>query len=256
MTDVQASMTAPQGEASTSGVSEESRLLSDRNLRICALCGIPFMLLWFLGMVAANLIQPPSPNSSASVIADFYDVHQTRIRVGVAMAFIGLIFIFPFVMAITAQLRRVEKASPVLTYCQIAAFSSAMLVLVMAGVFWATTAFRVDRPASEIQMLNDLAFITYVFAFPAWTSWMWATGLAILSDRSKTPVFPRWVGWLSFFVGAEFLADDFLIFFKTGPFDWRGLFPYWLALTMFLVWIVAMTITVLRSIKQNEIRDA
>jgi hypothetical protein len=256
MADVHASMTAPQGKAWTSGAAEGSKLLTRRNLLICTLCGPPFFILWFIGMCVADLIQPLSPHSSALSIAHTYQVHHTRIRVGVAMAYVGLIFIFPFVMAITAQLRRVEGASPVLTYVQIAAFSSAMLVLVMAGVFWGTAAFRPERTASQIQELDDLAFIAYVFAYPAWTAWMWAHGLAILSDRRKTPIYPRWVGYFNFLVGAEFFADDLVPFFHTGPFTWRGAFPYWLALSLFLIWGLVMTVMTLRSIRQDETREA
>jgi hypothetical protein len=54
------------------------------------------------------------------------------------------------------------------------------------------------------------------------------------------PVFPRWVGFLNFWLAVCYTVGALLPFFKRGPFAWNGLFGFWLAVVSFFGWIFVM----------------
>ncbi len=59
--------------------------------------------------------------------------------------------------------------------------------------------------------------------------------IAIFGDRHETPVFPRWLGYLSLWMAFIFIPGE-LIFFYDGPFAWNGLFLFWMAGVVFGMW--------------------
>ena len=67
-----------------------------------------------------------------------------------------------------------------------------------------------------------------------------AIGLAILGDKGMAPMFPRWVGFFSMWVGVLFVPGGMLTFFKHGPFAWDGLFAFWIPLLTFFCWYLVM----------------
>lgn len=211
-----------------------------RNIHLaCAWSGLPMVLLLLLGLwPIAGFIPPHHPWSSAAEIAEIYRTQTAAIRIGLALSFLSIILIFPFGAAIAAQSRRLEGTSPVLTYIQVSGFASGTLIFIIPWVCWLTAAFRPERTDTEIMLLNDLGWMTFVFAFIAFTAWNFALGVAILSDTRKKPVFPRWLGYFNFFVGIAFVPDICVPFFKTGAFSWEGIFPFYLPLLVYLVWIL------------------
>jgi len=224
----------------------------NRQMRlICLWCAIPMMVLLFGGLTISGFISPIHPSASAAEVAHQYRTNTDAIRIGLAISFAGVIFLLPFGAAIAAQTRRIESLPSVLTYTQTAAFAAGSLIFVIPWVCWQTAAFRPERADSEILLLNDLGWICFVFAYVAFTTWLFAIGLAILSDTGKNPVYPRWLGYYNFFVALTFIPDNLIPFFKTGPFDWRGVFPYWFPFAMYGIWILVMVVQTVKSINRE-----
>jgi hypothetical protein len=223
--------------------------------KVCVWAGIPMLALLLAGLLASGFLVAPSPHWSAPHIAHFYRNHTTRIRLGLVFGFCGFIAFFPFAGGIAAQTRRIAGAGRALAYVQNAAIGSASIAFIGTWCLWVTAAFRAGRPASEIQLLNDLGWVLFVFPFPAFTAWNWAIGIAILTDRRTPPIYERWVGYANLFLGALFLPDVLVPLFKTGPFCWRGVMTYYGPLTWFGIWMVAMMITTSRAI-DDEARVA
>jgi hypothetical protein len=167
------------------------------------------------------------------------------------MSLLSVMLLFPFGAAISAQARRIEGKSPVLTYIQVAAFASGSLIFVIPWVSWLTAAFRPERSDSEIMLLDDLGWITFVTAFVAFSAWNFALGVAILSDAKKSPVFPRWSGFFNFFVGLSFFPDICVPFFKRGVLSWEGIFPFYLPFFVYFVWILVMTVLTSQAIRND-----
>jgi len=83
-----------------------------------------------------------------------------------------------------------------------------------------------------------------------------ATSAAILCDTSATPVVPRWSGYLGLVMGLAQASASFLIYFKTGPFAWNGLFAWWLPATDFFAWFVIMTVLTIKAIDNQDRQSA
>jgi hypothetical protein len=238
-------------EHTTIVVYKYSPRMSRRMQLICVRGALPMVIMLFGGLTLAGFIEPLSPRDGANAIAHIYRIHTDRIRIGLAFSFLSIILLFPFGAAVAAQSRRIEGASPVLTYTQIAGMASGSLIFILPWCFWEAAAFRPERAATQIQLLNDVGWIIFTFSFVAFTAWNWALGLSILSDRRATPIFPRWAGYYNIFVGITFIPDIFVVFFKTGPFDWRGVIPYWEPFAVYGVWILVMMVLTVRAINRE-----
>ena len=230
----------------------EKALINQKMRLLCIWCAVPMVVLLFGGLTLSGFISPILPSESADEVANIYRTETDTIRIGLALSFLGVIFFLPFGAAIAAQTRRIETAPPVLTYLQTACFAAGSLIFVIPWVCWETAAFRPERAATEIQLLNDLGWMCFVFAYVAFTAWLIAIGLAILSDTSRTPVYPRWLGYANFFVAVSFMPDNLIPFFKTGPFSWNGIFPYWLPFALYGIWILVMLRMTVKAINRED----
>jgi hypothetical protein len=76
-----------------------------------------------------------------------------------------------------------------------------------------------------------------------------AIGVAILNDKRQT--LPRWVAYVNFWVAFSFTPDVLAFFFHSGPFGWRGIFIFWLALTTYSVFLIVMSVTLLKAIRES-----
>lgn len=229
----------------------ERQLISERTQLICVRCAIPMMLLLFGGLGYSGFLTPPAPFASAETIAREYRENTDQLRIGLAVSFFSIILFFPFGAALSAQARRIEGASPVLAYGMLAAIGSASLIFVLPWVCWQVGAFRPERGVEDIQLINDLGWLIFTWGFVAFTSWNFMLGLAILSDTRKEPIFPRWAGYYQFFVGLVFVPNILVVFFKSGPFSWRGVVPYWFPFTIYGIWIIVMMVLTTKAIKKQ-----
>ena len=208
---------------------------------VCIWSGIPMVFFLFVGLwPVAGFIPPLHPWAPAADIAEIYRTEALSIRFGLAMSFISIMLILPFGSAIAAQTRRIEGQTPILTYIQIAGYSSGTLVFVVPWISWFTAAFRPERSDSEILLLNDFGWMFFVTAFIAFFAWNFALGAAILTDARKKPIYPRWSGYFNFFVGMSFVPDICVPFFQKGIFSWEGIFPFYLPFFVYFCWILTM----------------
>jgi hypothetical protein len=226
---------------------------SGRKIQLaCIWSGVPMVLLLFIGLwPIAGFIPPLHPWAPAADIAQIYRTETGSIRFGLAMSMLSIMLLFPFGAAITAQARRIEGTSPVLTYIQVAGFASGSLIFIIPWISWFTAAFRPERSDSEIMLLNDFGWITFVTAFVAFSAWNFALGVAILSDTRKNPIFPRWAGYFNFFVAISFFPDICVPFFKRGVLSWEGILPFYLPFFVYFVWILLMMWLTSQAIKQD-----
>ena len=219
--------------------------------KVCIWTGVPMIIMLMAGLVFAGLIPPASPRGNAAEIAATYREHTGQIRFWLAVSFLSIGFLFPFGAAIAAQTRRLEGRTPVLTYIQIAGLASGSLIFVIPWICWFVAAFRPERSDSEIQLVSDLGWITFVTAFIAFSAWLVAVGVAILSDPNPKPLFPRWLGYWNIFVAVSFVPDICVPFFKSGLLCWRGVLPFYFPFGTYLAWIIVMMIYTAKAINDD-----
>lgn len=220
---------------------------------LCAWAGPLYVALFCAGLLVAGFIPPPSPTLDAQAIADIYTARKTNIQVGmlIVMAAQGLFAIF--VAELTVQLRRIEGPFSPLSYAQLALGVLAVLLVIFPSLLLEIATFRPhDRSPEFLRLLNDMTWIPFVGAWftvvPQWT----VTGLAILLDKHKPPVFPRWAAYVNFCILVLSLPSTGLYFLHTGPFAWNGLLSFWLAATAFFTWTVLMAYLMIKAIHQQH----
>ncbi|WP_370501071.1 hypothetical protein NWT09_12225 [Mycolicibacterium sp. jd] len=208
-----------------------------------AWAGVPFVALFVVGMVGfADFVPPPSPAASADEIAAIFRDNTNGIRSGMVLVFLATLVFFFYGAEIAHQTRRIAGASRALAYVQIATVSAAALIVDIPVMLWWVAAFRPERSPESIQLLNDIAWMIFIVGFVPYVAWAFAVGLAILSDVAPEPIFPRWAGYLSIFVGLAQIPPVMLVFFKTGPFAWDGLISWWVPAVDFFGWAVVMIV--------------
>lgn len=225
---------------------------------MCAWGGIAFSVLFFIGFVGiARFFPPLSPADTAAETAAIYREHTDAIRSGLLLCYVGAMFYLAFGSGIAGQTRRIRGVAPAITFFQISSYAAASLFLFGPVLFFFVAAFRPNEVPDEIiRLMNDLGWISLVIGFPPFVTWVVTTGMAILSDQSERPLYPRWSGYLSLCMGLIQVMAAFLVFFKVGPFAWDGLFAWYIPFTDFFTWFVIITWLTLRAINNPEYEAA
>jgi hypothetical protein len=199
----------------------------------------------------AEFVPPPSPAASAADIAALFKENTTAIRVGMILMIMGAGLFAPFIAVISAQIRRIEGSPPVLAYTQLLGGAMSIAIILFPTMLWTTAAFRPERDPELILLLNDAAWLIVAMTFSPGIIQNLAIGIAILGDKNKPAVLPRWVAYLNFWVAFLVLPAGLITFFKTGPFAWDGLLAFWLPLVVFSIWFNVMFVMLLKAIKRQ-----
>jgi hypothetical protein len=221
--------------------------------RLFTWSGVVSVVVFFLGFVIAGFIPPPSPSLTPVAVALHYAEHANGVRAGMVLTLISGMFVMPMVGVISAQIRRIPRISSAVVYAQISAGAAGTVFFFLGAVAFLTAAYRPERAIDITYVLNDFAWIMAVITWPPACMQCVIIGIAVLSDAGTPPVFPRWVAFLNFWVAIGFVPSGLLPFFKSGPFAWNGLLVFWLAGSVFGAWFIAMTVVLLKAIRQEEL---
>jgi hypothetical protein len=220
---------------------------------LCAWSGAAAVVLTLAGWLIAGILPlPPAASQSAAEIANFYGDSPTRVLFGLVLSGVGVSLVFPLVAVIGVHMVRMEGRTPLLTFLQLVTGAATGVFLLMPTLMMAVCAFRPERAPELTLMLNDLAWLLFLTPIPPFMIQNVSIGLAVLRDRDPEPVLPRWVGYLNFWVAFLFVPDVLAYFFYSGPFAWQGVFVFWLALTAYAVWLVAMGVVLRRAILRAD----
>jgi hypothetical protein len=220
--------------------------------RVCVWCGVAMMVFWFAGFGLAGMLPLPSPNDTPEQVYSTYFTHVTNVRIGLIIAVLACSLLAPFISVIAVQLRRIEgRTAPMSTTWFANAAILELQFLTPLYIMEACT-FRNNRDLGILSALHDIAWIMFIVAVQTTFLMMIACGIVILRDRREQPIFPRWLGFWSFWVALTMVCGNVLIFFKTGPFAWNGALAWWVPVGVYGTWVVAMTVCLLRAIARQE----
>jgi len=146
-----------------------------------------------------------------------------------------------------------ERGVPVLALTQLLVGATTVVINLFPQLLFAIAGFRTDRSTDTLVLLNDAAWLLLFTGIMPFMLQNVAIGVAVLRD--PTHVFPRWVGYLNLWVAVAFIPDVLAFFFKTGPFAWNGVLVFWLALTAYGVFLVAMSVVCWRASTKLSVVD-
>lgn len=221
--------------------------------RFCAWAGIVASGLWVLGfMIVSGMVPPPSPLNSAAQTAEMFADHAMRIRIGLVITSVGGAMIGLWVAGISVFLKRIEGRDTPLTYAQLALGCLLPLEFIVPVFAWQVAAYRPERSAEIVQMLNDMAWLPFIGAVYTAVFEAVAIAYAVLRETDGQPVFPRWVGYMNLFFLATFCPGTMLVFFKDGPLAWNGLLGFWVVVVGYFCWTIFMSVVMIQAANRIE----
>lgn len=232
--------------------------MNPRVLTACALGGPAAVLVTLVGWLIAGILPLPiGPSTPISEVRDFYLENSTLTGAGFVIASLGIVLYAPMLAAITTHMLRIEGRRPVLAFTQLATGTATLLVNLLPMLLWTMATFRQDRSDDTLQLLHDMGWLILFPAIMLFCLQNVAIGLAVVT--SDGTVFPRWLGFVNFFVALSFIPDPLAFFFHSGPFAWNGVFVFWLALTTYCIFLCSMSWACLRAntaLKDAALKDA
>ncbi|HWJ82443.1 MAG TPA: hypothetical protein VNS55_09425 [Nocardioides sp.] len=216
----------------------------------CAWCGPAFVVLLFGGWGGLGGMLPLiGADTPAAEIAAAYGESRVLQETGLLLGLVGCFLTIPFFLVISLQLRRMEGRVPVMSYLQMASGVIVCVVLTVPMLLFIATAFRPERDLALTQLMNDIDYIMLILPWPPIIGQLVAIAVPVMTAR--TPVFPRWVGWYSLWVGFLLLPASLIVFFNSGVFAWTGIVGFWLPAAVFGTWYLVMTWVLLRAIRSE-----
>ncbi len=221
-----------------------------------------WIALWLLPVFGAVLIiaflafpgflPPTSPTADAESIAQFYSAHLAAIRFSMITFNLCGIMLIPFFMVIVVQMKRMATPSQVLAYSYLAAVVSGATLFAIADIFWLVAAFRPERDPQLIQLLNDLAWLTFTAPVGMLVAQTVCLAIAVRLDAAPQPIFPRWVAPFSLAVGAAMAPAACSVIFRTGPLAWNGAISFWIRIGAFTAFLLVMFFVVRAALRRQE----
>lgn len=231
-----------------------------RVLKFCAYTGFAFAFMWpFAAIVAAHgqYIWPPSAADSAHTVVADYLRHTTGIRVAAILMINIAVLYTTWGMGISMMTKRREDSWPILFYIQVVSLACCVVVVMLIGFFWGAAAWRPGETSPEVtQAFNDLGWLGVLFTGAPFASFQLALAAGTLLDKSPTPVFPRWSGYVNIFVSLFMFDAGLLIFFKTGPLSQNGAIVFYMPMAAFFIWIAMFSVLTLKAINAESERGA
>jgi hypothetical protein len=207
---------------------------------------------FFIGIIIAGFMPPPSPSLSQQEVVDFFRENRTRILIGMNIMMVCGIFVFPFIALVSQYMLRMKGTSPALAYGQLAAGTMGVAFFSVPGILFIITAYRPDRMAELIYLMYDFSWIVTVLPWPFQFAVNIFIALAVLGDKSENPVFPRWMGFFSCWMAVLLMPASVLCFVHDGPFAWNGIFPFWIPGTVFGIYFCTLAYVLIRAVNNDE----
>lgn len=225
--------------------------------RVCVWGG-PIFLVAMLGCWAGlgKFFPPPPSYWSADDLVAFYSGNNLQIRAGmVGVMFFGAFYLL-WSSVLSRIIQRIEGPEGVLANIELMGGVTTTMVVELFGALWLVASFRTGLRSPEvIQAAHDLGWFIFDMTFMVTFFQMVSFGTAVLIDKRNSPLFPRWLGWLSYLAAFVFLPVVLIAFFTDGPFAWHGFINYYVALGPFFIWMIATTIIMFNAINRIEVES-
>jgi hypothetical protein len=199
-----------------------------------AWCAIGYLITVFGGWgLCAGFLPPVSPSAGAEEIASLFAADLTRIRIGMVIVMFSALIFIPFVAVIAKFIARIEDGAGVLTYTWLLGGVGNMVLTFYPAIWWLVAAYRPDRAAELIYLMNDLAWLQFIGGVTMYLAMPLTVFVTSFLDDSPNPVFPRWAGITNAWLAVMIVPDQLLFFFQSGPFSWNGIFGLWIPVIAF-----------------------
>lgn len=199
----------------------------------CVCCGMLCSLFFFGAFIAAGFIPPISPTWGPERVKEHYVHHQIGMHIGAILMMCSGMFFIPYVAVISQQMRRIPNIPWILTTMQLAAGAANVWTFCVPPMVLAVAAYRMDRTPEMFQFMNDMFWLFATMPFQTFIPVSWTLAYAILIDRRKQPLYPKYMALLNFFAPVMFWWSMGVHIVHSGVFSWNGALGFWLPAVFF-----------------------
>jgi hypothetical protein len=215
-------------------------------------CGLFYVGIFSLGMWTFMGFFPPlAPTMTPEQVQALYQQHAVMIRIGCILIMVASALYAPFSGLLSMQMLRIKNSDSSLAWSQLVLGGANVILTMIPGLFWSIAAFRPDRDPNLTVLLNDVGWCFVIMPYSVASLTNILLGMAILVDKGKIPVFPRWSGYYNIFCGLMYTPGGLAMCFKTGPLAWNGLIAFDMAVGTYFVWFIVMFPLLMRAINQQ-----
>lgn len=222
------------------------------------------VILWSSPAVAAILLilfvafpgffPPMSPDMTAFEVQQFYADNRAQVLFSMVGFNLCGILIVPFQVLIMAQMMRMKTQTHIYAFSYLTAIVAGATLFALSNIFFSVAAFRPEQDPNIIQMLNDLAWITFVAPIGMTVGELVLVGLAVFLDKGPRPVMPRWVGYVSMATAICVAPAALAAVVTEGPFAWNGVISFWLRNVSYAAFLITMFF-VMRTALRRQAED-
>jgi hypothetical protein len=212
------------------------------------------LILLVLYVAFPGFFPPLSPTMPVNEVADFYKTNRPMVLFSMQGFNLCGILIVPFLSLIMAQLLRGSSQSHIFAFSYLTAVVAGMTMLTLSSIFFSVAAFHPGRDPNLVQVLHDLAWITFVAPVGMTVGQLVMLALAIYFDRSREPVFPKWVAHYALVTGIVMAPAALSAVFQSGPFAWDGFISFWVRNIAYATFLIVMFF-VLRTTLARQVRN-
>ncbi|BBY83398.1 hypothetical protein H7I53_25295 [Mycolicibacterium pulveris] len=229
-----------------------------RTTLLGAWCGIAYIVMLLTGWwLIGGFLPLHEPSADAAEIASFFRDDVVSLRIGMVIVMWAAAVFLPFAATMADFVSRFEgRNGPLTRTMTMAGYANAMLTF-YPPLWWLISSWRASERSPELTyLLNDIAWLQFIGGLSLIMPMFAVVAVVALTDSRPERVFPRWLGYQSVMTFLLFLPDQMLFFFKTGPFAWNGVLGFWVPLTVFCTWFIAIFVVMRRSLLTATARKA
>ncbi|MET9491244.1 hypothetical protein [Nocardia sp. NPDC006630] len=228
------------------------KFLELRLQRISVWCGVLLVVAFFVAFAIAGLSPPWSPTMTPGDIVDHLKEHRTGILLCTTIMVLAVPFEYPFVVATSMQLRRIEGGWGILSMVQLLTGVVAPIGFFFPLAILSAAAYRPEIHSPDVlSALTDMFWLMLVGNACIYVLQVWTIGYAAIIDKRANPIFPRWYAYLSFVQGVLLIPGAFVYLAHSGPLAWNGLLAFMIPSMVYLVWKIATPVVLFRAIKSE-----
>jgi len=193
---------------------------------------------------------PPSPNYTPEALAAHYFIpYKGQIEAGMAICMVVGVFYLPWAAAMSRVMWRRDHCMPLLSSISLVGGAvTAWLVAEFPGKILHAAQLASSQPVLAHSTWRE-AWIIYDMTYMITGFEMIAVGIYALTDKSKSPVWPRWAGWVAIAAALSFVSESWMPFVHAGPFTLDGGWNFWVGFPAWLIWFAIYTYYLIRYIR-------
>jgi hypothetical protein len=223
--------------------------------RVFVWSGLSLVLMTVIGFAwLMRMVPPHAPTDTAAQTLAWVRGNQTSILIGAALVTFFWSFWVTWGAPLILYIRRMER-TPLLTFASLANVGGGSAVITTIAVTWTVMAYRA-QDAVIVQGFHDFGWFLFLYTWPPFGFLMLFIATAILRDVNPEPTFPRWLAYYNIYAAIAMAPANFMGLFKTGPLAYNGVLAFWVVAVDFFVWMVVMSVMLLKAIGRDERRAA